>query len=616
MKRIEVWDLSSQKRLRQLAIAKQGSEAPPPETRSAKSGASKTPAVASSEWKAIVWLSPNGRYVCGVTNSPTGDRVVVWDLDGDAVGQPVGIVQGLPIAAFSPDNQLVAFVSRSKKVVLWNVATNRLDKEIELPLEPSGAVGFGPGGTLGIACAQSTEKRVSGSPGPQTLVIWDLAHHREMKRTGTIPGVPNSISFSPEGASVAISHGVAGNILVFNLADRKSAVPLNHGAMTRTLTWTDDGQHLLTGGLGSLKTWEFADESAASDLRLEVEQETSFGVPFALSPNGRFIAIQSRGMPNVELYDSMARKFVRRFPRDASDHKLPPHLWFSPDGKQLVVLTHQSVVIWDVDTATQRVRMDANRSQLQGFTSVGFRADGSVLVGGIANLMPAVFEAANGKEIWRGQGAGLAALVSLDGRFATIFASVLGRTQQSVSLVDLSTGKERSQLPGPPNGAVQTTLREFSPNGRWLLALHFGRSAATDHQEVTSSFGSAGPGYQGSGIAQQPWTADVLDVESGKRHMQIDGASNPIARVFSRDGRYLAVGMANGAIRFWDTQVREELFDWHPFGDHADESFLPQYLAFDADDANLVVPNPVSPAFRMLNLPRVNEQLGTAALNW
>ncbi len=98
--------------------------------------------------------------------------------------------------------------------------------------------------------------------------------------------------------------------------------------------------------------------------------------------------------------------------------------------------------------------------------------------------------------------------------------------------------------------------------------------------------------------------------------MQIDGASNPIARVFSRDGRYLAVGMANGAIRFWDTQVREELFDWHAFGDHAEESFLPQYLAFDADDANFVVPNPVSPAFRMLNLPRVNEQLGTAALNW
>ena len=83
-----------------------------------------------------------------------------------------------------------------------------------------------------------------------------------MKRTGTIPSVPNSISFSPDGASVAISHGVAGNILVFNLADRKSAVPLNHGAMTRTLAWTDDGQHLLTGGLGSLKTWEFADESA------------------------------------------------------------------------------------------------------------------------------------------------------------------------------------------------------------------------------------------------------------------------------------------------------------------------------------------------------------------
>jgi hypothetical protein len=74
--------------------------------------------------------------------------------------------------------------------------------------------------------------------------------------------------------------------------------------------------------------------------------------------------------------------------------------------------------------------------------------------------------------------------------------------------------------------------------------------------------------------------------------------------------------MEKGAIRVWDTEAREELFDWYPYGDHPEEFHAPQYFAFSGADASLVVPIPDTAAVRVLNLARLNECLRTAALNW
>jgi WD40 repeat protein len=217
--------------------------------------------------------------------------------------------------------------------------------------------------------------------------------------------------------------------------------------------------------------------------------------------------------------------------------------------------------------------------------------------------------------IWRGsKPSPFGALLTRNGRFATTFTVNTTGKQQSVRLFDLSAGRELYQLPPAPKSLMQT-LCEFSPDSRWLLTLHMGSAAAAGLGGFVP-VGDEAARVLTSGMADQPWNGDVWDVRSGTRHMQINGLSDPVAYAFSHDGRYLAVGMANGAIRFWDTQGREELFDWFPFADQSQESHAWRNLAFTAEGATLVIPSPVSPSLRMLNLIRVNEQFGTAGLNW
>jgi WD40 repeat protein len=628
--RINVWQLPERKRLRELSLPPQRAKKPTSKTRNGNASAVATPLL-SGELLGDIGFSPNGRYLCGTTSEY---RFVVWDLEGDPVGHEVGggIGKGLLGADFSPDSRVLALASSGRKIVLWELAGNRLDQEIELPLQVIGPAGFAPDGTLGILCARSLEKASNQGSGAKTILIWNVAHNREIKRLSVISDTTSGIAFSPDGARVAVGNGVSGDILVLDVAGKTPAIALNHKGLLQLLAWTDDSRHLLSGGMGALRIWDLPDESPVSDLRLEGEPDRGFKGPFAFSSDRRFVGIKSRGKPHVDLYDFTTRKLVRRLPYDASDKSAPIGLSFSPEGKQLVCLGDHDVVVWDVETGTQRSRMDANPTQGRTFRSVGFRADGSVLVGGTNDTKPAVFEVDSGRVIWQTQQKTDATVtVSPDGRFATtlplaqaqMMSAFAPTGTQPVSIVDLYTGQERYELPGAPKTLVQM-MNEFSPDSRWLLLLHVRSALALGPPFTTLGGENLGVPIWGAGKSEQRWTADVWEIPTGKRRMQIGGSwsvrfggdSNPITCSFSRDGRYLAIGTTGGAVRLYDMEGGQELFDWFPFGNHPEGSFDPDRLAFTADSTSLVIPDRASPAFHILNLPRVNEQLRTAALNW
>jgi len=610
---LNVWQLPERKLLRELAVPKQQGGPRPPKTVAPKGGPSQSPF--SFPLTLNLRFSPDGRYVCGVMVSVSGNQLVLWDVEGDGVGRAVGAARenAFPAAAFSPDSRLLAVASSGAKIVLWNVARKELEKEIEPPLETIGAVGFAPDGALGIAGAESREQPGSRIRGGQILLIWDVARNREIKRIGSVSSDLNAISFSPDGARVAMSNGLAGNVWVLDVANAKPAVPLNDQAVQ--LGWTDDSRHLLSLGAESLKMWAFSEERPVSDLALAVEPGTRIEGPLAFSPDGRLLAVARGGLPHVDLYDRTTGKAVRRF--DSSEKLQLLRLSFSPDGKQLACLGYQNVTVWDVETARQKSRLDVKPFQGKMLTSVGIRADGTVLVGQLDDSDPVVVEAATGNVVWRGRPkSNFGALLSSDGRFVTAFVS-MSAGQQPTVVVDLSTGKDRFQLGVPSKEAARMMQDcEFSPDSRWLLALRLELAQPLNFRSGTPVSHGGRARFSGLEVSAHPWTADTWDLRSGTRHFQIEGSSRPVARIFSRDGRYLAVGMANGAVRLWDMRGREELFDWHPFGDQPEESSVPQNFAFTADGATLVVPTFGSQALRMLNLVRANEQLGTAGLNW
>jgi WD40 repeat protein len=115
---------------------------------------------------------------------------------------------------------------------------------------------------------------------------------------------------------------------------------------------------------------------------------------------------------------------------------------------------------------------------------------------------------------------------------------------------------------------------------------------------------------------EQTWTGSVWDAETGKRQLEIDGASTVATYAFSPDSRYLAIGEANGTVRFWSLEHREELFGWRAWGERAKAPLIYSHLEFTPDSSALAVADPSSSTLHLLDLTRVQAQLAEIGLGW
>lgn len=60
----------------------------------------------------------------------------------------------------------------------------------------------------------------------------------------------------------------------------------------------------------------------------------------------------------------------------------------------------------------------------------------------------------------------------------------------------------------------------------------------------------------------QGWEATFWNLDTGDRHMDIQGDAGVVGWDFSLDGRYFAVSQKNGTVSVWDVDRKERLFDW------------------------------------------------------
>jgi WD40 repeat protein len=112
------------------------------------------------------------------------------------------------------------------------------------------------------------------------------------------------------------------------------------------------------------------------------------------------------------------------------------------------------------------------------------------------------------------------------------------------------------------------------------------------------------------------WTGIVWNAETSERQLEMNGASTVATYAFSPDGRYLAIGEANGAVRLWSLEHREELFGWRAWGERAKAPQMHSHLAFTPDGSALSVADPSSSTLHVLQLTRVQSELAEIGLDW
>jgi WD40 repeat protein/class 3 adenylate cyclase/tRNA A-37 threonylcarbamoyl transferase component Bud32 len=399
--RVELWDVSTRKKLRELVDP----------------GAS-----ADEPALSVVRYSPDGRIIA--SGAKATNHVTLWDaatgrvVAGPIITHPPG--SGAQSISFSPDSKRIAVPGAPGTVGIWDVTTGqRIGKPLAIGNSEVEEAIFAAGGRILIASDDSGSVSVvdvvTGRPirrplsvGSNPAVRLDLSPDGRLlaaasyegsvfvwdTKTGEPYGTPltpdtspvNDVVFSPDGKTLVSSH--LDSAVVWNVnGEQAIGGPLGGPAdLTTDVSFSPDGKRLAVGRFDG-RTILYDTATRRRALRIEVGSPVT---AVAYAPGGRLIAVGTID-GRVQLFDPISGRRVGSLL--AGGRAAAWQVAFSPDGRLLAVardpngidgfyaqLRQGEVQFWDVD-ARRRV----GRAIVPGggsVLSIAFSRDGTMLATG------------------------------------------------------------------------------------------------------------------------------------------------------------------------------------------------------------------------------------------
>ena len=444
--------------------------------------------------------------------------------------------------SFSPDRRWVATGSLQGIVRVWDAASGKLVESIGTSGPPITGVAFSRDG-----------RRLAATHVHGFVGVWDTENHREISFYRVGSPVLTGLAFHPNSERV-FTGGFDRLVTVSEPVTRRQVLVFRELARgSSCLALSPDGNRLAAASKdGLVHVWD------ATPLR-GTEDDQSFrtlhypGQVWALdiARNGRSIAVAGE-----RVWDSSAGQrapvFVWSSPALSEPLRLPGHsivvlsLAYDPTGRFLASSGDEElerkarVKVWDLESGREAFPVEAFEGDNVLF-SVAFSRDGRWLVGGGRDRKIKVWNGATGQKVGVvGEHADeitkLAFSPDPDGRY---LASIGG--DDIVQLWD-ATRLDKAQEPlrrfeGQCDDKADSIA--FSPDGS--------RLAVTSDDDTATIHDIGGP------------DTAVRLVSRGHR---------PLALAFSPDGRWVASGGKDCAVKVWDAQTGKLL---QTFKSHSDQ---------------------------------------------
>jgi WD40 repeat protein len=456
--------------------------------------------------------------------------------------------------AFNPAGTLIAGTTKDDYVQLWNASTYRLLWRFPFPAidgdhEPANDVVFSPDGKT-MAVTQ-----------PDSTWLFNLADPARPVHVATlhVPPIAGSqypqvtrLAFSPDGQTIAAAISTSsqpvsvGEVLLWNASTGALAGKIPETYLTDNLSFTPDGQSLVTGTANSaVDVWNIARRVKTAQLQAPDGTGIAGEDAVAVSPNGQLIAFAAR-TPQftdvIKLWSVAAGKVIRTIPAGSNGVS---DVAFSPNGTQLAAGDFFGTVQrWDI-SVTPALSLGTLSGHRFPIRRIAFSPDGATLASASDDGSIA---------LWSTRGAFLGGLAnpsislafSPDGR--TLALSTQGPAGYDVALYAMPARRLIRTL---PIGAIASVA--FSPDGKTLA--------------VAPSDPALGP--------VSLWNVATGEL-TGTMRTRFTPVGNesyaPINSIaFSPDGRLLAVSSTLATtIEVWSTATRTQVAS---FGDNQDTPF-------------------------------------------
>jgi WD40 repeat protein len=346
------------------------------------------------------------------------------------------------------------------------------------------------------------------------------------------------------------------------------------------LRFSPDSRFLAIEGPGVLKLWDTATGAEKATVALSGNR---FGQGnFEFAPDGRTLAVGSRGAGAVKLYDPATGQ-----ERAVLDGALPP-LQFAPDGSSLATATARGVRLWDVATGREKATLRGAPCRPR---SLAFAADGRTLAAATVRSDDADEGAPVTVRVWDVASAAETATLpapnkgywlsfSQDGTLLLVWdfnltpagwdltalpprplaplptgcswqlapdgKTLVGRTYDAVVVWDVAAGQERAAFAAPTARGLNPV--SISPDARSLFV------------QTSSGEGPGGlAGILGFLVGPAPPSdadtitdaARVLDATTGRTRAILDDAGYG---QFAPDGTGFVAGGSDRALHLWDVR--------------------------------------------------------------